>query len=101
MKSTRNQANPFSSEITQKDGVAYDHLKKAVNMRPRRGEDKEFFEAKKVESYYAFGIYWLDKHHRNESLKDKPIEYGEAYKYLKLAAERNHLLASYTIAVMH
>lgn len=79
--------NKFTNKVRQDDGIAYDYLRKSVNMRPRKYEDKESFESKKMESYYAFGMYWLDKHIWNQSLSTKPIEYGEAYKYLKLAAE--------------
>jgi len=74
--------------VFKNDGKAYDYLKWAVNMKPRKNEDWEQFELKKVESYYSFGMYWLDKGVRNKSMSEQiKIDFGEAYKNLKIAAE--------------
>ena len=47
------------------------------------------------------GMYFLEKGIWNESLTNQKVQFEEAHKYFKKAAENLHLLATYQLAVMH
>lgn len=59
------------------------------------------FDLAKTEAYYTLGMYWLEKGVWNPDLEDQDINFSEAYKNLKYAAEQSHMLAAYSIATMH